>query len=338
MQNRAYLSFLMSAFLLGCHGRGPVGSEADAVYVAAYGYLIQYRTHFFPVAVDQVCLDGPDARRMVWRMRGSYMRVRADCPYTTPGYVPAERSQDSVAVIHLARGDSGPTWYDFFRGTPTRIWISAGTKRESYAAMLWRVLRARPVEVEATVRYADARVQSADFDCILYRRSRGWGIEQCRLYDVKWRGHAAPEMDDVRGCWHLAWEPLHEEATAGLPTAVNLSTEPDTIDAPSEEYRVTTTPGAADTTSDLWQMARGVGRWRWRLDDGQFVWLGSGYMFEGVNVVLVLDPESGGVRGVAVHWDDMGRPSLTDPMWQVEGRRAPCRKGGLALARVHARR
>ncbi len=102
MRKHTILAPALLVVLPGCHGRGPVGDEADAVYVAAYGYLIQYRTHFFTVAVDQVCLDGPDARRMAWRMRRSYIRVRADCPDGTPGFVPADWGHDSVPVMRLA--------------------------------------------------------------------------------------------------------------------------------------------------------------------------------------------------------------------------------------------
>jgi hypothetical protein len=325
VRRRGHVWLLLGAFLLGCHGRGPVGAEADAVYVAAYGYMVQYRTHFFPVAVDQVCLDGPDGRRMAWRMHASYMRVRADCPYTTPGWVPADRGQDSVPVISLARGEPGAMWTDS-AVTPFRMRIldAKGLRRESYAAMLWRRLHARPNEAGVVIRYADARVQSAEFICELYRTRGGWGIERCVLLDVQLRGRQAMNMEDVRGCWHLAWRPMHEEETAGLPAAVDLSTDPDSGDSYWPEYRVTTAPDAADSTSAVWRMARGSGRWRWRLQGDQIVFLGAGSTIEGISATLVPDPVNGGLRGVAIHWDDAGRPSITDPMWQVEGRRVPC--------------
>ncbi|MEJ2679011.1 MAG: hypothetical protein P8174_08055 [Gemmatimonadota bacterium] len=333
MRKHTILALALLVVLPGCHGRGPVGDEADAVYVAAYGYLIQYRTHFFTVAVDQVCLDGPDARRMAWRMRRSYIRVRADCPDGTPGFVPADWGRDSVPVMRLARGDSAPRWFNFFMNDPNRHWISSGngTRRESYAAMLWRRLRARPYEVEVMTQYADAGVRSADFDCVLYRTPRGWAIEECGLVDVKWRGHQPVTENDVRGCWHLAWQPFHEEDTAGLPETAYFSTEVDTVASgrgfsTEKEYRVTTAPGLPDTAADRSALAEGWGLgWRWRLDEDHLLHLLAGGGFEGVDVTMVRGPENGLLRGVAVHWDDVGRPSLTDPMWEVLGAKVPCR-------------
>lgn len=100
-----------------CHGAGPGGEEAAAIHAAAFGYIVEYRTRFFPSAIDQVCLDGPDAARVASRMRHEYLPVRAGCAYLSPGYARSEsRSQDSVPVVSLAKSDSAANWYDFLRG------------------------------------------------------------------------------------------------------------------------------------------------------------------------------------------------------------------------------
>jgi hypothetical protein len=312
----------MPAALAGCHGAGPSGDEADAVFAAAYAYVAEYSRHFFPSSAVDLCLEGPGARRIAWRMRDTYLPVRYGCVYAAPGYLEsASWSRDSVPALILARGDSAAVWYDFFMGSPIRFSTSykengeTRYREESYLAMLWRRLRATPGEVGVHVRYSDGRVEAADFSCLLYRASPGWAIEQCDVSQVKWR--ISERMDPqghLTGCWQFDWAPLNEEDAADLPRLVFFSDDPDTLSWTPRHYKVALPVDSTDSKR----------HWRWRETGEGTIKFEAGGGFEGIRATLVLDPTMNVLRGVALDWDDVGPPLLSDPMWSTRGKRTEC--------------
>lgn len=327
---------LIAAALVGCHGNGPRGAQADSVYAVAYGFILEYRTHFFPAPAQEVCLEGPNAPWVARRMHAHYLPIRVACEYEAAGEIPSKWSSDPTHVVSLAIGDSVAAWYGFFMASPNPFSVSyeedgvTKWRDESKVRVLWRRLRARPYEVAIHVRYSDRRVQEADFDCLLYRSSQGWKVQQCMLSRVEWRKQGEFSREGIVGCWQLDWLPLHGEETEGLPYKAYLSGELDTLGSVRGDYRVLSTSEGPDSDwvtwdwGEHWRMG-GEGGWRWLMTEEGIVALRAGGGYEGIEGTLVLEPETGKLRGVAVQWDDVGRPQLSDPMWRIVGQSVQCR-------------